>query len=84
MRWAGRGPTIWFEDPSCYQVTERVWNFGDGETSGELNPVHTFPGPGDYTVTLTVSSPNGADSVAHVVAVGPAPVRHQPPGSRRP
>ena len=84
MRWAGRGPTIWFEDLSRYQVTDRVWDFGDGEISGELNPVHTFPGPGDYTVTLTVSSPNGTDSVAHVVAVGPTPVRHQPPGSRRP
>lgn len=84
IRWAGRGPTIWFEDLSRYQVTDRLWDFGDGETSDELNPVHTFPGPGDYTVTLTVSSPNGADSVAHVVAVGPTPVRHQPPGSRRP
>ena len=32
-----------------------TWNFGDGSpTSTVLNPVHTFPAPGVYTVTLTV------------------------------
>lgn len=83
IRTSGRGPTIWFEDLSRYQVTERTWDFGDGETSRYLNPVHTYPGPGNYTVTLTVSSPNGADTSTEVIEVGPIPVRHQPPGSRR-
>jgi gliding motility-associated-like protein len=30
------------------------WNFGDGTTSTEQNPVHIFPSPGTYTVQLTV------------------------------
>ncbi len=29
-----------------------IWNFGDGGTSKEKEPVHVFKKPGDYTVTL--------------------------------
>lgn len=31
------------------------WNFGDGETSSEPAPSHTFAAPGKYTVRLTVT-----------------------------
>ncbi|MET1255731.1 LamG-like jellyroll fold domain-containing protein [Aliikangiella maris] len=30
------------------------WNFGDGSTSSDANPSHTFAAAGDYTVSLTV------------------------------
>lgn len=30
-----------------------VWDFGDGTTSTEMNPLHTYTSPGDYTVSLT-------------------------------
>lgn len=30
-----------------------VWDFGDGETSTEVNPLHSYAEPGTYTVTLT-------------------------------
>ncbi len=32
--------------------TDCVWNFGDGNTGTESNPVHTYTRPGTYTVTL--------------------------------
>lgn len=34
------------------QADSYLWDFGDGETSTEENPVHTFTDPGCYTVTL--------------------------------
>jgi len=36
--------------------TSWLWDFGDGTTSTSQNPSHTYTNPGNYTVTLTVSS----------------------------
>lgn len=47
--------TVTFENRS-QDFTDIVWDFGDGNTSTEQDPVHTFPDRGDYTVTLTVSN----------------------------
>ena len=30
-----------------------VWDFGDGTTSREINPIHIYTMPGVYTVTLS-------------------------------
>ncbi len=37
------------------------WNFGDGSTSTDLNPVHTYATSGIYIVTLYVQNANGCD-----------------------
>ncbi|NBC06654.1 MAG: T9SS type B sorting domain-containing protein [Bacteroidetes bacterium] len=31
-----------------------AWDFGDGATSNEERPVHTYLAPGDYVITLTI------------------------------
>jgi PKD repeat protein len=36
------------------------WNFGDGATSSERNPVHTYAEEGKYDVLLTVTDDDGA------------------------
>ncbi len=36
------------------------WNFGDGQTSTEENPTHTYAEAGSYTVVLTASNSEGA------------------------
>jgi hypothetical protein len=32
-----------------------AWDFGDGSTSTEQNPTHTYKNEGEYTATLTVT-----------------------------
>ncbi len=36
-----------------------VWDFGDGTKSGEKQPSHTYTSPGQYVITLTVTSAKG-------------------------
>lgn len=36
-----------------------VWTFGDGNTSTELDPTHTYAGVGNYTVELTATNSAG-------------------------
>jgi len=43
--------------------SEFYWEFGDGETSTERHPEHTYTEPGEYTVILTVPGPDGQDAV---------------------
>ena len=51
-------------------ITGRSWRFGDGSTSGETDPSHTYAGPGSYTVTLAVTDDDGAaDESSHQVNV---------------
>ncbi len=38
----------------CDEVVSLSWNFGDGTTATGENPCHQFPGPGTYTITLTI------------------------------
>lgn len=40
-------------------ATSYAWDFGDGETSTEQNPEHTYAEAGAYVVTLTVTGPTG-------------------------
>ncbi|QGY44773.1 PKD domain-containing protein [Maribellus comscasis] len=40
-------------------VDTYLWDFGDGNTSAEMEPVHTYGSGGEYTVTLTVTGPGG-------------------------
>jgi PKD repeat protein len=39
--------------------TSYHWDFGDGDSSNVASPTHSYAAPGNYTVTLTVSSPCG-------------------------
>ena len=41
-------------------VTTRSWTFGDGATSSEQNPTHTYAAAGTYTATLEVTDNSAA------------------------
>ncbi|MCC6591018.1 MAG: PKD domain-containing protein [Bryobacterales bacterium] len=48
-----------FHDQTVGDVTSWKWDFGDGETSTEQNPVHTFKKSGEFIVILDVKGPKG-------------------------
>ena len=47
-----------------------TWNFGDGNTSTDVEPVHQFASPGMYTVTLTAVDGDCADTFSQELLVG--------------
>ena len=70
------GSAVTFTDTST-DVLSWAWSFGDGATSVDENPVHTYATAGLYTVRLIASNDCGSDTliVADQVTVNPpAPV----------
>lgn len=59
-------------DPAGLGIQTYAWNFGDGATatSGNCCPTHRYSTDGDYTVQLTVTTPDGRSaSTSQVVSV---------------
>ena len=51
-------------------ITSRAWRFGDGATSSQSNPSHTYAADGDYDVRLIVTDNASAkDTVTKTVSV---------------
>ncbi|MBP7410659.1 MAG: PKD domain-containing protein, partial [Methanoculleus sp.] len=64
---AGMVPlTVRFTDRSTGSLEEWEWEFGDGGTSPEQNPEHTYENAGNYTVSLRVSGRFGADTATKI------------------
>lgn len=49
--------------PGSSPILSLFWNFGDGETSGDLQPTHTYEKPGVYDVYVYVIDENGARAI---------------------
>ncbi|MDW8431120.1 MAG: choice-of-anchor A family protein [Flavobacteriales bacterium] len=50
-----------------------LWDFGDGNTSTDVNPTHTYANPGTYTVKLTACNMHGCTTDSLQVTVLPYP-----------
>jgi PKD repeat protein len=51
-----------FTDSSTNTPTAWSWDFGDGGSSNDQNPLHKYTAPGSYDVTLTVTNAGGINS----------------------
>ncbi|MEM9053668.1 MAG: PKD domain-containing protein, partial [Bacteroidota bacterium] len=60
-------------------ATDYFWEFGDGETSTEIEPVHVYPSQGSYTVTLTSSDKLNVESVFELEILLEEPSAFIPP-----
>lgn len=69
--------TVSFIDMSTGSPASYSWEFGDGGTSSEASPAHTYTTPGQYIVRLTVRSGSGSTSTA----IAPQPVVVQAPAT---
>jgi PKD repeat protein len=61
------------------RIVSFAWAFGDGGTSSEPFPAYTYPTPGAYVVTLTVTDDDGASASAALTVVVSAPPVNKPP-----
>lgn len=50
-------------------ATSWNWNFGDGTRDTVRNPIHIYPAPGPYTVTLAASNSAGSNAANKVVTI---------------
>jgi len=66
--------TVCFTDLSLNGPTSWLWDFGDGNTSLQQSPCHTYLADGTYTIKLTATNSNGSniDSIVNYVTVNTA------------
>jgi PKD repeat protein len=67
------GNSISFSDFSSNVPTTWAWDFGDGSTSNQQNPTHTYLVAGSYTVSLTVTNSAGTNSITNSIVVNANP-----------
>ena len=53
---------VQFTDKSTGDIIAWLWDFGDGQTSTQQNPSHTYQNFGNYAVSLTVKSQDSSDA----------------------
>jgi len=71
------GLTVGFTDSSTDPdgfIVSWLWDFGDGQTSTDQNPTHTFDTSNTYIVRLTVTDDDAdSGSVGRIIVVQPGP-----------
>ena len=55
-----------FKDLSVGEIKSWHWDFGDGETSTEQNPIHVYKNSDHYVVVLNIDGPAGKSRRAKV------------------
>jgi hypothetical protein len=63
------GNTVAFTDTSTGSPTDWSWDFGDGNSSNQQNPVHPYAASGEYLVVLTVSNAVGESVSSETVII---------------
>ncbi len=61
--------SVQFYDASTNNPTSWLWDLGDGNSSTEMNPTHTYNTVGEYTVSLISANAAGNSSASKTVIV---------------
>ena len=73
---SGTAPlAVSFTDTSIGSPSSWSWDFGDGSSSTQQNPTHTYTSAGNYTVKLTVANTSGSNTKqqSNFINVAPPP-----------
>jgi len=62
--------SVQFWDVSYFRPEQWQWSFGDGQTSIERHPLHSYDEMGVYEVCLTVSNENSSDTSCDTLYIG--------------
>ena len=54
-------------------IVNLEWDFGDSETSNELNPLHIYTAPGQYTATVTITTTTEVQTFETLVTIFETP-----------
>ncbi|MFN0176386.1 MAG: PKD domain-containing protein [Saprospiraceae bacterium] len=65
------GSTVIFTNTTLFNATSYLWEFGDGDTSSQTNPVHTYANPGVYDVVLTATNACGTSVISKTIEILP-------------
>lgn len=65
------GLTYYFNNLSSGNYTALQYDFGDGTTSTEPDPVHTFPAYGTYDVCITIEGPDCYSTYCETIVTEP-------------
>lgn len=69
------GGNILFSNTSVPGATTATWDFGDGSTSTQISPNHSYTTAGTYTATLIAGDASGCkDTVTSIITVNQTPV----------
>lgn len=67
---SGQAPLLVTFANQSVNATSYVWNFGDGNTSTDQQPSHTYANAGSYTVSLTAIGLGGTNTLTRTSYIG--------------
>lgn len=72
------GANTQFTMSTTIPVTSATWDFGDGNTSTDINPNHKYAVPGKYLVTVNATTPSGKGTNSKEITIFPTPILANP------
>ncbi len=67
------GTTVEFTNASSGDIDTQTWEFGDGNSSSDLNPTYEYMMAGTYQVNLIIENACFTDTITQEVVVGALP-----------